>query len=126
MYVTQRGLRFRRRQGALFLKGGYVPLDAIGPQSDCIVAFARRYRGDWAIVIAPRFTVRLAQESTELLSVRGFKDTRILLPKEAPKTWVNRFSGETINANEAGEVCVHQVLENFPVALLSNETELVP
>ncbi len=125
MYVTQQGLRFRQSQGALFLKGGYVPLEAIGPQSDCVVAFARRYRGDWAIAIAPRFTVRLAEESTEFLSVQGWKDTRILLPKEAPRTWVNRFSGETINGNEAGELCLHQVLENFPVALLSNETELV-
>ena len=123
MYVTQQGLRFRQRQGALFLKGGYVPLEAIGPQSDCVVAFARRYRGDWAIVIAPRFTVRLAQESTESLSVQGWKETRILLPKEAPKTWVNRFTGETINGNEAGELCIHQVLKDFPVALLSNETE---
>jgi (1->4)-alpha-D-glucan 1-alpha-D-glucosylmutase len=123
MHVTQQGLRFRRRHGALFLKGGYVPLQAIGSQRDCVVAFARRYRGDWAMAIAPRFTIRLADESTDFLRVWGWEDTRILMPKEAPRTWLNRLTNETIDSNEAGEIHLEQVFENFPVALLSNETE---
>jgi (1->4)-alpha-D-glucan 1-alpha-D-glucosylmutase len=125
LHVTQHGLCFRQRHGALFLKGSYVPLQAVGAQSDCVVAFARRYRGNWAIVIAPRFTVRLAGDDLGSLGVRGWKDTRILLPKEAPKSWINTFSGEQTTADEAGEVYLDEIFENFPVALLSNQPECV-
>jgi (1->4)-alpha-D-glucan 1-alpha-D-glucosylmutase len=123
MHVMQRGLRYRQEHGALFLKGAYVALQAVGPLSECVVAFARRYRGTWGVVIVPRFTVRLANEDADCMSVRGWQDTSVLLPKEAPRAWVNRLSDEQTNANEAGELCLEQLFENFPVALLSNQTE---
>jgi (1->4)-alpha-D-glucan 1-alpha-D-glucosylmutase len=123
LYVTQQGLLFRERHSAVLLKGSYVPLQAFGAQSDCVVAFARRYRGNWAAVIVPRFTVRLAREDSGPLSVLGWNDTRISLPNEAPKCWINTLSGERINTNEGGIVYLDQVFENFPVALLSSYPE---
>jgi len=125
MHVTQQGLRYRQRHGALFVKGAYVPLEVIGPQSGCVVAFARRYRGDWAAVIVPRFTVRLATEGTGRLTVRGWNDTRVLLPKEAPRRWLNTLTREEIDGSETGEVYLDGVFGNFPVALLSNQDEPV-
>jgi (1->4)-alpha-D-glucan 1-alpha-D-glucosylmutase len=125
MHVTQQGLRYRQRHGALFVKGAYVPLEVIGPRSDCVVAFARRYRGDWVAVIVPRFTVRLATKNTDNLTVRGWNDTRVLLPKEAPRRWLNTLSGEEVGGNGTGEVYLNRIFDNFPVALLSNQGEPV-
>jgi (1->4)-alpha-D-glucan 1-alpha-D-glucosylmutase len=125
LHVTQQGLCFRQRQGALLLKGSYIPLQTVGAQSDCVLAFARRYRGNWAIVMAPRFTVRLAEDDLNSLNVRGWKDTRILLPKDAPKCWANIFSGEPTTPNEAGELYLEEVFDKFPVALLFNQPECV-
>jgi (1->4)-alpha-D-glucan 1-alpha-D-glucosylmutase len=122
MLVTQRGLRFRQQNGALLLKGAYTPLEVTGAHRDCVIAFARRYRGDWAVVIAPRFTVRLGGQASGLLGTRGWKDTRVLLPKEAPWRWMNTLSGEQLTAAfETGEINLDKLFEKIPVALLSNQ-----
>ena len=119
MHVSQRGLQFRQDNGALLLKGAYLPLEVTGAHRDGVVAFGRRYRGDWAVVIAPRFTVRLGQDPSSL-AVRGWKDTSVLLPKEVPRRWINTLNGEQISIWETGEIKLEELFENFPVALLSN------
>jgi (1->4)-alpha-D-glucan 1-alpha-D-glucosylmutase len=121
MHVTQRGLRFREENGALLLKGAYAPLEVTGAYRDCVIAFARRYRGDWAVVIAPRFTVRLRGQASDSLGTRGWKDTRVVLPKEAPQRWLNSLSGEHLAPSlETGEINLDKLFENIPVALLAN------
>ena len=125
MCVSQRGLRFRQENGPLLLKGAYVPMEVRGTHRDSAIAFGRRYRGDWAVVIAPRFTVRLGGRDSGALAARGWKDTTVLLPKEAPRRWINTFNGEETSVTETGEVELEKLLENFPVALLSNPTNKV-
>jgi hypothetical protein len=46
----------------------------------------------------------------------------VLLPKEAPRRWINTFNREETSVTETGEVKLERLFENFPVALLSNET----
>ena len=41
LYVTSKGLRFRRDHSELFLAGEYLPLAPSGPQSEHVFAFAR-------------------------------------------------------------------------------------
>jgi len=125
LHVTQRGLRLRQRQGALFLKGSYIPLQVEGPQRDCVIAFARRHRGDWAAVIVPKFTTRLTSNRDRQIDPEVWEDTRVLLPKEAPRAWVNVLSDEEAHPNAAGELLVKDVLQAFPAALLSDEPQLV-
>jgi len=122
MHVSQRGLRFRQDNGALLLKGAYLPLEVTGAHRDCAIAFARRYRGDWAVVIAPRFTVRLGGRASGSLAARGWKDTSVSLPKEAQGQWINTLNREQISISETGEIKLEKLLEHFPVALLSNQT----
>jgi (1->4)-alpha-D-glucan 1-alpha-D-glucosylmutase len=82
MYVTRNGLHFRRSHAALFLKGDYIPLQVQGSQRDCVVAFARRYRGNWCLVVVPCFTSRLRPSDGQ--SIGNWEDTRVLLPKRGP------------------------------------------
>jgi (1->4)-alpha-D-glucan 1-alpha-D-glucosylmutase len=118
MYVSSRGLQFRKHHAALFLKGGYIPLQACGTQRDCVIGFARRYRGDWCLAVVPRLTTRVAKRDDGVMADWG--DTRILLPKEAPPRWTQVFnSGETEISQ--GAVSVSDVLRDFPVALLHGE-----
>ena len=121
MHVSQRGLRFRQDNGALLLKGAYLPLEVTGAHRDCAIAFARRYRGDWVVVIAPRFTVRLGGRASGSLAARGWKDTSVSLPKEAQGQWINTLNREQISISETGEIKLEKLLEHFPVALLSNQ-----
>jgi (1->4)-alpha-D-glucan 1-alpha-D-glucosylmutase len=115
MYVTQRGLQFRKNHAALLLKGDYFPVQIQGPQQDSVISFARRYRGDWSVIVVPRFTTRMLQSGD---------NTRVLLPKEAPKHWVNIFNGQpAVASNENNCLSVHDLIGSFPVALLSNGHE---
>ena len=116
MYVTQRGLLVRRNHPALFLKGEYIPLETQGPKRECVFAMARRYRGEWCIVVAPRFTTRLATNSNQL--GENWEDTSILLPKEAPRRWVDVFSGGSGEAMQDRILYVRELLKQFPVAML--------
>jgi (1->4)-alpha-D-glucan 1-alpha-D-glucosylmutase len=114
MFVTARGLQFRKKHSPLFLKGAYLPLRAHGPQKDCVIAFARRYRGAWSIVVAPRFTTRLAD----------WGGTSILVPNEAPIRWTNVFDEEpALVDGDSRLLHIERVLSRFPVALLSNTDE---
>jgi (1->4)-alpha-D-glucan 1-alpha-D-glucosylmutase len=121
LLTTQRGLRLRQSHGALFLKGAYVPLRVEGRQKDCVIAFARRHRGDWAAVIVPRFTSRLTANLGIGLDPEAWEDTRVRLPKDAPVTWINVLTDEQSQATADGALLVKDLLRSFPAALLSNE-----
>ena len=62
MFTTACGLRLRRSDPDLFLRGEYVPLDAAVTVSGGIVAFARTLDERALITIAPRLTASLASD----------------------------------------------------------------
>ena len=45
LHVTRCALRLRREHRALFAKGSYVPLRAMGTRHKNVIAFARSFRG---------------------------------------------------------------------------------
>jgi (1->4)-alpha-D-glucan 1-alpha-D-glucosylmutase len=59
LFVTQRLLRFRRGNAALFAAGNYSPLTVSGPFADSCVAFVREHEGKWIAVIVPRLSSRV-------------------------------------------------------------------
>jgi (1->4)-alpha-D-glucan 1-alpha-D-glucosylmutase len=119
MYVTQKGLQFRRERSSLVLSGDYLPLTAEGPKQDCVFAFARRYRGEWGMVIVPRFTTRLVDENRLPVGKEIWEDTHVLLPKGAPKRWVNVFTDENVEASAAGsDLALGDALRKVPLGLL--------
>jgi (1->4)-alpha-D-glucan 1-alpha-D-glucosylmutase len=63
MFVTSRGLAFRRAFHELFHEGGYAPLAARGVHADKVVAFARVRGGSVALIAAGRFFNRLGVPS---------------------------------------------------------------
>jgi (1->4)-alpha-D-glucan 1-alpha-D-glucosylmutase len=104
-YVTLKALQCRRQLAAVFLHGDYIPLYAT---NNCgIIAFARHYKNEWVLVIAP-------------VSVKeSIPKCTITLPATAPVKWKNVFTGETVNT--AGDLSIHTIFSNFPVALLAGE-----
>jgi (1->4)-alpha-D-glucan 1-alpha-D-glucosylmutase len=103
LYVTSKALQCRRELAAVFLHGIYIPLYT---SAGCgIIAYARQYQKEWVLVIAPTSV--------------PFTNCFLTLPTEAPATWKNEFTGETIEA--AGRLSIHTILNNFPVALLTGK-----
>jgi (1->4)-alpha-D-glucan 1-alpha-D-glucosylmutase len=93
-----------------------------GPHQDCVIAFARRFRGDWSLIIVPRFTTRLFAANGRLTSVNLGEETSVVLPKEAPKQWYPTFYDQTEQSLESSDntLPLGEVFRSFPVALLSN------
>jgi (1->4)-alpha-D-glucan 1-alpha-D-glucosylmutase len=116
MLVTWRGLRARRAEPELFLRGTYQALEARGHAAGHLIAFARR-RGEAHLVCAvPRFPARLAAGFP--LGARTWRDTVVALPSgEWPKSWVDAFTGAPVDA-AGGTLPVAELFRALPVALL--------
>jgi len=124
LYLTQKGLQFRRDYPALVLSGDYFPLAVEGPHKDCILAFARRYRGEWCVLVVPRFTSRLVDENALPVGKKIWRETQVLLPKTSPKRWTNTFTGEpAVSPGDGTCLFVGDVLRSCPVGILVKAAE---
>jgi (1->4)-alpha-D-glucan 1-alpha-D-glucosylmutase len=103
MFVTWRGLEFRRAHPELFARGEYIPLAARGAFARHVCAFGRRLGKKWAVVLAPRWT--------SLLTDWG--DTEIVFPRDARAEWADSLTGLTPSSWRLADLLAH-----FPVALL--------
>lgn len=97
LLVTHKLLQFRKANPDLFLQGDYVPLMVEGVQAEHVLAFARHYQDQWAVVIVSLFTARLCQEqNVRDVAQINWQDTRIVLPDHAPDSWKSRLTGEIV------------------------------
>jgi (1->4)-alpha-D-glucan 1-alpha-D-glucosylmutase len=93
LYVTWIGLQLRRQNPGLFLHGEYIPLNAIGPLADHVIAFARRYEDRWVIFAATRF-FRMLSAPDRLPVGTMWNDTLLDLPTDCPANWQNILTNE--------------------------------
>jgi (1->4)-alpha-D-glucan 1-alpha-D-glucosylmutase len=121
MYLIWKALSFRTAHASLFQGGAYVRLSASGDRREHVVAFARRKRDDWALVVVPRLVAGLCVPDRPPLGRRTWRDCAIGLPEKASKRWLNILTDETLEASDAhtGEALqIHEAFRRFPVALL--------
>jgi (1->4)-alpha-D-glucan 1-alpha-D-glucosylmutase len=105
LFMTYRALAFRSSRRDLFARGDYIPLEVRGAGARHVIAFARRLDRQWAVAVAPRWTVGLTDWST----------TELVLPEGAPSQWADAVTGLTPSS-----LCVADLLSEWPVALLAN------
>jgi len=121
LHVFVRSLAERKNRPELFAEGRYLPLDVSGAYSDRIVAFAREFQGDWAIVLVPRCVASVAAPVLGSVSRRNFwKDTILRLPEGAPRVWTNVLAGKRAPgiSSVAEGLPLAEIFRGFPVALL--------
>ena len=91
-----------------------------GTHSRSIVAFSRRKGASWAVIVAPRFLVDVAENQQVPLG-DVWMDTFVCLPPGAPKAWKDDFADESLVSNRFGGdegFFVAQLLRSFPLGLL--------
>lgn len=87
-YVTWRALNFRREHDDLFHTGEYLPVEAVGPRRDHVVALARRRGARAAIAVTPRLVSQMLREDDP------WKDSHLLLPAgSGGAQWQDLFTG---------------------------------
>lgn len=110
-------LALRQSEPQLFASGDYQPLTVRGSKSDHAVAFARMWKGQWAIAIAPRLPLSFTGDSEQRDWLMAWGDTRIELPAELHgRTLTRRLTGAEIQVGET--IRLADLLKDCPVALL--------
>ena len=118
--MTAASLTARARRPELFLDGEYVPLQAVVSVSECGIAFARRQGAAWSITVATRRSTAHTHVGRASLGRTEWRDTKVVLPDDAPVNWRNVLTGERV---ETGGPALRQtdldvVPRVLPVALL--------
>jgi (1->4)-alpha-D-glucan 1-alpha-D-glucosylmutase len=120
LYVTCKALNARSAGKDIFRDGQYVPLRVAGHKQGHVVSFARRRDRTWVLVAVPRLLTKLVVPGTLPLGKQVWGDDRLLLPEEAPESWRNVFTGESLKVSTAEKrgLPLSDMLSIFPVALL--------
>ena len=116
--VIARTLAMRAEHPVLFARGRYQPLHVTGPHADRVLAFAREWQGQWAVVVAPRLSTPLLQNSAlPLINPREWADTRLELPFDGTEHKLNGFFAHPVVTNNKA-IRVSDALGSFPVNLM--------
>ncbi|HVS08425.1 MAG TPA: malto-oligosyltrehalose synthase, partial [Planctomycetota bacterium] len=96
LHLLWKGLRLRRDQRDLFAGGSYVPVAVRGERREQAIAFLRRKGSAWALAAAPRCVAGLVEERAPRVRGGAWKETRIELPRSAPRELTNVITCEAI------------------------------
>jgi (1->4)-alpha-D-glucan 1-alpha-D-glucosylmutase len=121
LYVTYKGLSFRRSHRSLFEEGNYLSIDASDRARDHICAFARQKGETRALVAVPRLITKLLRAERPPLGEGTWGSSALVLPGDAPDGWINILTGDELKAVPAkpGKLLpLASVFQNFPLALL--------
>ena len=122
LYVTYKGLGFRRSHRSLFEAGNYIPIDAFDGTRDHICAFVRRKGKAWALVAVPRLITKLLRGERPPLGEETWGSSALVLPEDAPECWLNILTGEelkVIPSEQRKLLPLASALQSFPLALLT-------
>ena len=92
-----------------------------GGKQEHVCAFVRRREEKWALTLVPRFLTRLAGVGAFPCGQQIWEDDILLLPPDAPKHWLNVFTGENLKVPMPTKgVPLSRIFSLFPVALLAS------
>jgi (1->4)-alpha-D-glucan 1-alpha-D-glucosylmutase len=120
LYVIFKALSARKKLPELFSKGSYIPLETCGINQNNIVAFGRREKKSFSMTVVPRLLTKVVNGfETPLGEV--WKNTCIILPENAPRVWLDVFTGEKKTTSRMGRdfgIFASDIFSSFPVAFL--------
>jgi (1->4)-alpha-D-glucan 1-alpha-D-glucosylmutase len=121
LFLIHRLLEIRKKNADLFAEGEYIRLNVEGMHKNSVIAFARRYKGSWAMTVAPRLTTALVKDGEMPTGKEVWSDTRIIHEDNMPAFWRDAITGRPLRAD--GKVHLGDVLEHFPATLLMGREE---
>ncbi|MBB6272460.1 malto-oligosyltrehalose synthase/4-alpha-glucanotransferase [Pedobacter cryoconitis] len=114
LYLLQKLLRLRQDYASLFVNGLYIPLTVTGKYAANVLAFARRYKGDWLLCAVP---VNLAAVNSAP-GAADWEDTSIIMPEGIPDKYLNILDSNDAAVNCTEELRVSELFADFPLGVL--------
>lgn len=116
LWLTHRLLRYRKENPSVFTSGEYLPLKVKGIHKKNILAFARHHRDVWHVTIIPLFLSSFEEHGKQIFpSEINWKNTKVILPEDAPADWINIFTGRPYSTGP--EIAVSEVFDAAPVGI---------
>ncbi len=116
LWLTHTLLQERKAQPDVFAKGKYIPLQVEGKYREHVFAFARKQGSTWYVVAVPLHAAALGQQQKKELHKLDWKDTRILMPANAPNQWQHLLLQS--NGSQENSIAVKDIFQALPLALL--------
>lgn len=107
--LTQHLLGIRSEYAPVFTTGSYIPLRTSGQWKDHLLAFARVYQGQWIITAVVLHPAQVGND---------WKDTKIILPPEAPASFSELLTGDKKEFHDVIEV--NKLFAALPVTVLAS------
>jgi (1->4)-alpha-D-glucan 1-alpha-D-glucosylmutase len=117
LHVIRALLHLRRELPALFADGSYVPMETSGPEAAQLVTWSRRLGRQWVTAMIPRLTFEAAGRGRFPTGTRVWGETSCLLPKGAPQSYVDIFTGRQVGG-QRGRLRAADAFGVLPVAVL--------
>lgn len=118
-WLTSHLFRLRHHCKELFLEGEYVPLEVDGMYKTHVIAFARKHKKHWIVTVVPLHVGTLCAVQKRRPNSLLWKDTRVLLPSDAPDVWKNVLTRRT--GRHDSSMHVSELFKEIPVAVLKLE-----
>ncbi|MDA3900213.1 MAG: malto-oligosyltrehalose synthase [Spirochaetes bacterium] len=115
--LTRTLMQYRRANPDLFMSGEYLPLKVNGEYKNSVVAFIRQYGEKWLLVAVPLFMAKLCNADRDKILSFDWKDTEIILPGHAPRTWQSILKPDS-TLDAVGAVGLNTLYSNtLPIVL---------
>jgi malto-oligosyltrehalose synthase/4-alpha-glucanotransferase len=114
--LVHRLLKLRSEQCDVFTYGDYLPLQVEGACKDNVLAFARKYRQVWCVVVVPLHLAVLVQAQKKKGTQPEWKDTVVVLPNEVKESWENVLTGS--RGKKGKGLLVRDLFKAIPFAVL--------
>ncbi|AMP98475.1 4-alpha-glucanotransferase [Pedobacter cryoconitis] len=120
LLILQKLLKFRAAYAELFRIGLYIPLKVTGLHAADFIAFARRYKTDWAIFVVPVNVAALLNAQNNLHFELG--DTQVVLPAGAPSVYLDLIENQSCKA-ENSVLVLQDIFKSVPFGVLHQKVE---
>lgn len=115
LFMIHRALKVRFEERELFEAGAYFPVKVRGKWRRCVVAFARQWENNCAVVAVPRFLVGRIKEG-EIPLGNIWEDTSLSMPRRHVGPWQDRISRQILDCGNV--LSLSEAFRYFPAALL--------
>jgi (1->4)-alpha-D-glucan 1-alpha-D-glucosylmutase len=126
LYLIWKILNLRRQHPGIFREGKLLHLNASGKREANVISYALRRGNSCMVTVAPRWLARAKAPSNSIRLREFWLGSHLILPRNAPESWLNSLTGETLKTTLSREgplLHLADVFRNFPVAVLQSQLE---
>ncbi|MCE6987629.1 malto-oligosyltrehalose synthase [Dyadobacter sp. CY323] len=116
LWLTYQFFHLRKDNPLLFTEGDYIPLKIRGQYKDHLLAFARRQKRTFCIVVVPLHTAQMCRDQNKDFFELDWHDTSVVLPENLSPEWEFVLTGKT--EEHVGKLLPKDIFKGLPIAIL--------